>query len=148
MWNQRRILFKVEHLIIKLIGFIDVNGSAIPLTFPIAGYIDVCPPIGIKGWLIKIFGTSYRDSSPSGTSMNHSDSDNREIVRSCPPLHPQRCHKAKRRYVVQVYSTRSHIDSAIREGCCAMAGKASRPAINISKFCLNKFLMFIFFRVF
>ena len=41
--HQRRILLEVEHLVVKLISFVDVNGRSIALSFPVTRYIDLRP---------------------------------------------------------------------------------------------------------
>ena len=55
--HQRRILLEVEHFIIKLIRFVDIDSRAIPLAFPVTGHIDIRPSSCIIRRLIKVLRT-------------------------------------------------------------------------------------------
>ena len=55
--HQRRILLEVEHFIIKLIRFVDIDSRAIPLAFPVTGHIDIRPSSCIIRRLVKVLRT-------------------------------------------------------------------------------------------
>ena len=54
-WYQRRILLEVEHLIVKLISFVNINRCSISLSFPVAGHINIRPSSGIIRRLVEVF---------------------------------------------------------------------------------------------
>ena len=63
-WNQRRILLEVEHLVVKLISFVDIDSCSVALPFPVAGNINIRPPSGIIRGLVKVLRTVVRVLHP------------------------------------------------------------------------------------
>ena len=63
-WNQWRILLEVEHLVVKLISFVDIDSCSVALPFPVAGNINIRPPSGIIRGLVKVLRTVVRVLHP------------------------------------------------------------------------------------